>query len=82
MKRQALSITLGELYNLAGSLLDEELSYRLDLEHKLRNSIKKIPDQELFKITEEVLKQKMQIVIINKTPEYSDTWEIEKIKHR
>lgn len=81
MKRQALSITLGELYNLAGSLLDEELSYRLDLEHKLRNSIKKIPDQELFKITEEVLKQKMQIVIINKTPEYSDTWEIEKIKH-
>lgn len=81
MKRQALSITLGELYNLAGSLLDEELSHRLDLEHKLRNSIKKIPDQELFKITEEVLKQKMQIVIINKTPEYSDTWEIEKIKH-
>lgn len=77
MKRQVLFITLGELYNLARSLLDEELNYRIDLEHKLRDSIKKIPDQELFKITEEILKQKISINIINKTPECSDAWEIE-----
>ena len=76
-KRQALIITLKELYNLANDLLNEELELRLNIEHNLRNSLEKIPDKELFKITQEILEQKISISIINKTPECSDTWEIE-----
>jgi len=77
MKRQALTITLRELNKLAKDLLDEELNFRLDLEHKLSGSIKKIPNEKLYRITEEVLEQRISIGIINKTPECSDTWEIE-----
>jgi len=77
MKRQTLTITPGELYNLARDLMNEELDFRLDIEHNLRKSIEKIPDERLFEITNEVLKQKISINIINKTPECSDTWRIE-----
>ena len=77
MKKQALTITLGELCKLADDLLNEELDSRLNIEHNLRKSPEKIPDEELFKITEEALKQKILINIINKTPECFDTWRIE-----
>ena len=58
-------------------MLDEELDFRLDIEHNLRNSMEKLPNNDLFKITQEILKQKISLNIINKTPECSDTWEIE-----
>jgi hypothetical protein len=44
---------------------------------KEKETEKKINNEELYKISEEILEQKISIGIINKTPECSDTWEIE-----
>ena len=62
MKRQALTITLDELINLYLELKKEQED--LNKELKQKNIID--------------FSQKMLIGIINKTPECSDTWEIEK----
>ena len=54
-KRQAMTITIRQLVNLAKELCEEECwdGCGIDVDHKF------------------------QINIINKTPEQSDTWEIE-----
>lgn len=63
MKRQAMEITLNQLTNLKMKLINQqqEMNKELNLEN---------PHYVDYN-------QKFQINIINKTPECSDTWELE-----
>ena len=62
MKRQAMSVTIEQLRKLA-----DDMFYEM-----LENNPK-----GLYQDTESILKQEFLLSIINKTPEQSDTWEIE-----
>ena len=62
MKRQTINITIEELRKLADDMFYEMLENNPKGVYKTPNSI---------------LKQKFLFSIVNKTPECSDTWELE-----
>ena len=64
MKRQGLSVSLAELLILQKELIDEATALNKDI--GIEESIN--------------YKQKWQVAIINKTPQCSDTWELERGK--
>ena len=62
MKRQAISVTIEQLRKVADDMFHE----------MMENNPK-----GLYEDAQSIIKQKFLLSIINKTPEQSDTWELE-----